>query len=190
MFKRLLLLLSLMSGAHHLLVAQASPTASRRGDALLGGGYSTAASDYGNRFTGYNFYGDFDFTNHIGVEGKFNYVKAPSPAILYEKTYEIGVRYFRTYGPLVPYAKVSVGRGVFNYPPCFGPPADQTVPCANLAYNIASAGFGTDVKVREWLYVRADLEFQHWFSFKGTPTSQPDSLAPQVFTVGAAYHFR
>ncbi len=160
------------------------------GDALLGGGYSTAASDYGPRFTGYNFYGDFDFSQHLGIEAKYNYVKAPSSSILYERTYEIGARYFRTYGLLVPYAKVMVGRGVFNYPPCFGPPADQKVACANLAYNEASGGFGTDVKVRQWLYLRADLEFQHWFSFKGTPTSTPDSLAPQVFSIGAAYHFR
>ncbi len=173
-----------------MLHGQASPTASRRGDALVGGGYSTAASDYGVRFTGYNIYGDFDFTQHIGVEGRFNYVKAPSPSILYEKTYEVGARYFRTYGPLVPYGRIMVGRAVFNYPPCFGPPADQNVACANLAYNEAAFGFGTDVKVREWLYVRADYEFQHWFSFKGTPTSTPDSLAPTVFTIGAAYHFR
>ncbi len=189
MFKRVLLFFSLALGAP-LLHAQATATASRAGDALVGAGYTTAASDYGDRFTGYTVYGDFDFSQHIGVEAKFNYVKAPTPSTLYERTYEIGARYFRTYGPLVPYAKVMVGRGVFNYPPCFGPPADQTVACANLAYNEASAGIGTDVKIREWLYVRADLEFQHWFSFKGTPTSQPDSLAPQLFSVGAAYHFR
>ena len=188
MFKRFRLLLSFV-GSGSLLHAQATATASRAGDALVGGGYTTAASDYGVRFTGFNIYGDFDFTQHIGVEAKFNYVKAPSPSVLYEKTYEIGGRYFRTYGPVVPYAKVMIGRGVFNYPPCL-PPASQTVACANLAYNEVSGGVGADVKVREWLYVRADLEFQHWFSFKGTPTSTPDSLAPQLFSVGAAYHFR
>ena len=188
MFKQSFLLLSLISGGS-LLHAKARATASRAGDALVGGGYTTAASDYGPRFTGYNIYGDFDFTQHLGVEAKFNYVKAPSPDVLYEKTYEIGGRYFRTYGPVVPYAKVLIGRGVFNYPPCL-PPADQNVACANLAYNELSGGIGTDVKVRPWLYVRADLEFQHWFSFKGTPTSQPDSLAPQLFSIGAAYHFR
>lgn len=189
MFKRSLLLLCLTSSAP-LLHAQASATASRAGDALLGAGYTSAASDYGPRFTGFNAYGDFDFTQHIGVEAKFNYVAAPSPNILYEKTYEIGARYFRTYGPLVPYARVMVGRGVFNYPPCTGPITSKSVACANLAYNEISGAVGTDVKVREWLYVRADLEFQHWLSFKGTPTSQPDSLAPTLFSIGAAYHFR
>jgi opacity protein-like surface antigen len=187
--KRLLLLLSLAGGTP-LLHAQASATASRAGDILVGGGYSTAASDYGVRFNGFNIYGDFDFLSHFGVEAKFNYVKAPSPSILSEKTYEIGARYFRTYRRLVPYGKIMVGRGVFNYPACFGPPADQNVACANLAYNEVSAGIGTDVKVRPWLYVRADYEFQHWFSFRGTPTSTPDSLAPKVFSIGAAYHFR
>ena len=189
MFKRLLLLLCL-TGSASLLHAQASATASRPGDALLGAGYTTAASDYGVRFTGFDAYGDFDFTQHIGVEAKFNYVAPPSPNTLYEKTYEIGARYFRTYGPLVPYARVMVGRGVFNYPPCSGVNTSQSTACANLAYNMASGAIGTDVKVREWLYVRADFEFQHWFSFRGTPTSTPDSLAPTLFSIGAAYHFR
>ena len=189
MFNRFVLLLSVVSSTS-MMHAQATATASRGGDALVGGGYASAASDYGPRFNGYTIYGDFDFTDHLGVEAKFNYVKASSPSILSEKTYEIGGRYFRTYGLFVPYAKIMYGRGVFNYPPCFGPPADQKVACANLAYNEASAGFGTDIKVRPWLYVRADYEYQHWFSFKGTPTSKPDSLSPQLFSVGAAYHFR
>ena len=189
MFKRFLLLLC-VAGSVSTLHGQATATASRAGDALVGGGYTTAASDYGLRFTGYNIYGDFDFYQHLGVEARFNYVKAPSPSLLYERTYEIGGRCFRTYGPQVPYAKILVGRGVFNYPPCQPPPAAQNTACANLAYNEVSAGFGTDVKVRQWLYVRADFEFQHWFSFKGTPTSTPDSLSPQLFSIGAAYHFR
>ena len=189
MFNRFLLLLC-VTGSTSLLHAQASATASRAGDLLLGAGYTTAASDYGPRFTGFNAFGDFDFASNYGIEAKFNYVSAPSPNTLYEKTYEIGGRYFRTYGRFVPYGRVMVGRGVFNYPPCNGVTTSKSTACANLAYNMASGALGTDVKVKEWLYVRADYEFQHWFSFKGTPTSQPDSLAPSLFSIGAAYHFR
>ena len=189
MFKRMSLLLCLTSSTS-LLHAQASATASRAGDLLVGGGYTTAASDYGPRFTGFNVFGDFDFAEHFGAEAKFNYVSAPSPNTLYEKTYEIGGRYFRTYGPFVPYARVMYGRGVFNYPPCSGPVTSSSKACANLAYNMVSGAVGTDVKVLPYLYVRADYEFQHWFSFRGTPTSQPDSLAPSLFSIGAAYHFR
>jgi hypothetical protein len=34
------------------------------------------------------------------------------------------------------------------------------------------------------LYVRADWEYQKWFSFQGS------SLTPNMVTLGAAYHFR
>ena len=172
-----------------MLRAQATPTASRVGDAKVGASFATASSDYGVRFNGFNIYGDFDFLQHWGVEAKFNYVKAPSPSVLYEKTYEIGGRYFRTYGPVVPYVRAMVGRGVFNYPPC-PPPASQTQSCANLAYNMYSLGGGADVKLRRWLYVRADYEFQNWLSFRGTPAGPGDGLTPQLFSIGAAYHFR
>ena len=172
-----------------MLYAQASPTASRSGDAQIGGGYTTSTSDYGKRFTGYNIYGDFDFTPHIGVEAEYHKVSAASPSILYEKTYEIGARYFRTYGPIRPYVKIMVGRGVFNYPP--NPlPASQTVAGANLAYNMYAPGAGVDIRIRQWLFLRADYEYQQWPSFKGTPTGPANGLTPQPFSVGAAYHFR
>lgn len=188
MFKRLLLSLCLFSAAT-MLHAQATPTASRQGDAQVGGSFSSAASDYGKRFNGFNIYGDFDFTQHWGVEARFNYVKAPSPSLLYEKTYEIGARYFRTYGRFVPYGKVMVGRGVFNYPPC-PPPAAQNVSCANLAYNMFSLGGGTDVRVLPWLNIRADYEYQDWPSFRGTPNGSSGGLTPGMISIGAAYHFR
>ena len=160
---------------------------------MVGGGYTSAVSDYGRRFTGFNIYGDFDFTQHLGVEARFNYAKAPSPSPLYEKTYEIGARYFRTYGPVVPYGRVMVGRGVFNYPPC--PFGNSNAACANLAYNMFSVGLGADVKVRSWLYVRGDFEYQKWPGFKGQVNDAgqvvgpSNGLTPELFSIGAAYHF-
>ena len=185
---RLFIFLGLLAGAAPLL-AQATPTASRAGDLILGAGYTSAESDYGTRFTGFAIYGDFDFAHHIGVEANFHKVTDPGGSTLYEKTYEIGPRYSRTYGPLVPYIKAMYGRGVFNYPP-YPPPAPQNQAAANFAYNIYVGGLGTDIKVRPYLYLRADFEYQVWSGFRGTPDSAPKSLTPELFTFGAAYHFR
>jgi Outer membrane protein beta-barrel domain len=172
---RIVILIGLLSTVS-MLHAQSEPTATRLGDLKIGGGFSTANSDYGGRYNGGAAYVDFDFLPHIGVAGEFHFVKDPSD--LYEKTYEVGGRYFRTYRKFVPYAKVMYGRGVFNFPPL----GDGFR--ANIAYNLVAAGLGTDYKVKPWLYVRADWEYQTWFGF------QSSSLSPSVLTIGAAYRFR
>ena len=164
-------------GTASMLNAQASPTASRAGDLKIGGGFSSAESDYGARFNGGAAYVNFDFLPHIGVEGECHFVSGASPDDLYEKTYEAGGRYFRTYGKFVPYAKVMYGRGVFNFPPL----GDGLR--ANLAYNLIAGGVGVDYKALPFLYVRADWEYQRWFHYEGS------SLSPSMFTVGGAYHF-
>ncbi len=163
-------------GAASMLHAQAAPAGSRAGDLKIGGGFSSAHSDYGDRFNGGAAYFDFDFLPHLGVAGEFHFVKDSSD--LYEKTYEVGGRYFRTYGKFVPYAKVMYGRGVFNFPPL----SDGFR--ANLGYNLMAGGVGVDYKVKSYLYVRADWEYQTWFGF------QNSSLSPNIVTVGAAYRFR
>ncbi len=182
MLTRILILLSLFAGVPRLF-AQASATASRAGDLLVGAGYTTGESDYGFRFTGFNIYGDFDFTRHIGVEANFHKISRGSGSPVYEKSYEIGPRYYRTYGPFVPYLKIMIGRGVFNYPPN-APPAPQDVARANIGYGLYAGGFGTDIKVRKWLYLRGDFEYQKWYNFP------PNGLSPELFSFGAAYHFR
>ena len=181
--RSLLLLSLLLAATAPRLLAQAGPTASRAGDLQIGGGYSSAESDYGGRYTGFAIYADFDISRHLGLEADFHKVDKGSGSTLYEKTYEIGPRYFRTYGPLVPYVKLMYGRGVFNFPP-YPPPAPQDQARANLAYNIFTGGIGADLKVRRWLYVRGDFEYQKWPSFP------QNGLSPEVLTIGAAYHFR
>ena len=182
MLTRILILLSLFAGVPRLL-AQASATASRAGDLLVGAGYTSAESDYGFRFTGFAVYGDFDFSRHFGVEGNFHKVNQGNGSPIYERTLEVGPRYYRTYGPFVPYLKLMVGRGTFNYPPN-PPPAPQDQARDNIGYGLFAGGFGTDIKVREWLYLRGDFEYQKWYNFP------PNSLSPELFTFGAAYHFR
>lgn len=176
---RLFVAALLLAVAPAVLLAQAVPTATRRGDLQVGAGYSDAASDYGNHFTGFNIYGDFDFLTHFGAEANFHFVKEggnnPDFSDLYEKTYEIGARYFRTYGRISPYAKIMIGRGVFNYP---------RYDHANLAYNLYAPGIGVDVHVKPYLNIRGDFEYQQWPSFP------PSGLSPAVLSIGAAYHFR
>jgi hypothetical protein len=163
-------------GASPMLHAQAEATASRLGDLRIGGGLSTANSDYGDRYNGGAAYVDFDFLPHIGVEGVFHFVKDSSN--LSEKTYEAGGRYYRVYRKFVPYGKVMYGRGVFNFPAL----PDGFRP--NLAYNLVAGGIGVDYRVKRYLYVRGDWEYQEWFGF------QNSSLSPSILTIGGAYHFK
>jgi opacity protein-like surface antigen len=172
---RIIAFISLL-GTASIMHAQALPAASRAGDLKVGGGFSTANSDYADRYNGGAAYVNFDFLPHIGLEGEFHFVK--DSVDLYEKTYEVGGRYFRTYGKFVPYAKAMYGRGVFNFPPL----ADGFRP--NLAYNLAAIGGGVDYKVTPHIYARADWEYQIWFGF------QDSSLSPSILTLGAAYRFR
>jgi Outer membrane protein beta-barrel domain len=174
-FTRVIILISLL-GAGPILQAQSEPTATRLGDLKVGGTYASANSDYGGRYSGAGAYFDFDFRPHLGVTGEFHFVKDPND--LYEKTYEVGGRYFFVHRKFVPYAKLMYGRGVFNFPPL----GDGFR--ANLGYNMAAIGVGTDYRVKPWLYARADWEYQSWFGFENS------SLSPSILTVGAAYRFR
>jgi hypothetical protein len=163
-------------GASPILRAQSEPTASRVGDLKVGGGFSIAASDYGGTYNGGSAFVDFDFLPRIGVEGGFHFVKDSSN--LYEKTYEVGGRYYIPHRKFIPYGKLMFGRGVFNFPPL----PDGFRP--NLGYNLMAAGIGTDYRVNRSVYVRADWEYQKWFGFENS------SLSPSILTIGGAYHFR
>lgn len=174
-------------GGTSMLHAQATATATRSLDVKVGGGFTTLNSDYlPSRFNGGAVYADLDFTRHFGAEAEFHFAKDSSGSGQYEKTYEIGGRYFRTYGRFVPYAKVLWGRGVYNFTqPYVGSNGSLNfLPVANLAYNLVAAGAGADYKLQRHFYVRGDWEYQRWFSFQGS------SLSPNLITVGLAYHFR
>ena len=176
MLKKLLIVISLF-GVPAILHAQASPTADRAGDLQIGGGFSNANTDYvPNRVNGPTIYVDFDFYKHFGVEGSFRFLKDGQTNI-YEKTYQIGGRYSRVYrDKFAPYGKFLYGRGVFNF-------ASYGQTTANLAYNMFTGGGGLDYRLRPYLNLRADFEYQHWMGFP------PNGLSPSVITIGAAYRF-
>jgi hypothetical protein len=165
--------LSFLLGGSSVLFSQALPTATRAGDAQVGIGYSLGRPDYiPQTFQGFAAYGDFDFRPHFGVEAEFHQVNHTSGYQSFERTYEIGGRYLRTYGPLVPYVKAMIGHGDFGYP--YGE--------TELGYTMYAGGAGADFKLGPYLRIRADYEFQRWTSFPN------GGLTPQIVTIGIAYH--
>ena len=190
--KRLLLLsfaLMLFSGAVSTSQAQKLPTATKLLDIQAGGDFVYGKSDYGSNLRGYGFYGTVDFRQHFGLmldfhqanEGGTLYGTVSNP--IYERTYEVGGRYVRHYGRFDPYAKVMIGRGVFNGPPSpFNPTEGASF---NLAYNMLAIGGGVDYKLKRYLNIRGDYEYQVWKSGPGIV----NGLTPQLASVGVAYHF-
>lgn len=163
---------------------QALPTAARAGDLQIGAGYTAAYPDYATvRWYGPSIYATFDFREHWGIEADFHQVNAPSPDIMYERTYEIGPRYVWHINRFHPYGKFLIGRGVFNFQ-TYDPSKKAVVQAANLAYNLYTFGGGVDVNVHKHVNVRADYEYQSWMSFPPN-----GGLTPQLITIGAAYHF-
>ncbi len=168
-----------------LLHSQALPTSHQAGDLQVGAGFSYVNPDYGaDKLKGYTIYADFDFLTHYGVEGEFRQADSGTVTHIYERNYLIGPRYLRRYGRFTPYGKLLFGRGVFNFPYIVVPPNPKPQPTANLAYNMMVIGGGADFRIKPYLSVRGDYEYQHWFSFESS------ALTPQVVTIGVAYHFR
>ena len=165
-------------------LAQSTPAASRLGDLQVGATFTNANADYGPRINGYGFYSDFDFLRHIGAEIDFHQLNdrtSPPSEQIYERSYEVGGRYFWRFGRFKPYGKGLYGRGVFNFPIVEEPGIPPYRP--NDAYNTLNLGAGVDIEVLKHLNVRAEYEYQRWFKF------QQNSLTPQLITFGAAYHF-
>ena len=156
--------------------AQSNTTASRTGDLQIGAGFVFAKSNY--NFTPINLFGGslyttFDIRNHWGGEFNFRHTRASSDSTVYERTYEIGPRIFIARGPLIPYAKLLCGRGVYNF--------HNNI--ANIAFNMYTFGGGGDFRLRRSINLRADYEYQTWMGF---PIA---NLHPSVITIGVAYHF-
>ncbi len=157
--------------------AQSVPTASRPGDIQFGGGFALGNSGYNfNKLslTGGAAYATFDKRDYWGFEAAFHQVKPSSDPTIYERSYEVGPRVFFHRGRLAPYGKVLIGRGVYNFPNSI----------ANIAYNLYTVGGGADFSLTPTINLRADYELQNWLNF---PLA---TLRPNLFTIGAAYHFR
>lgn len=154
--------------------SQAIPTASRVNDAQVGVGYALGRPDYVHRtFPGISAYADVDFRTHLGGEAEFHSIFDSNGSQMAERTYELGARYHRTYGSLVPYAKGMFGIGQFKYP------AGLTT----LSYWMFAGAGGLDLKLTRRWNVRGEYEYQDWTGFPN------GGFHPQIVTIAVAYHF-
>jgi len=156
--------------------AQSLPTASRAGDLQIGGAFAFGHSDYNFdklSLTGGAIYATFDKRTHWGIEANFRQTRPSSDSTVYERTYQIGPHLYLTRDRLAPYAKILIGRGVYNF----------SNSIANVAYNIYSVGGGADYALTRSFNLRADYEYQTWLNF---PIAD---LHPGLVTIGLAYHF-
>lgn len=159
-------------------------TAYRKADLQAGGQFSVVWPDYGQRLIGYGGYVAYDFLPHWGVEFNIRQAKSTNNSDLTERTYEFGGRYVIMHrSGFHPYARVSYGRGVFNFP------KGDTFYGYNQAYNLMAFGGGVDYNLTRSINLRGDFDYQHWFSFPGIGSSANRSLSPQAVSVGVAYHF-
>lgn len=180
MFRKTFLSFLLIAASVAISKAQKLPTATRSTDIQVGGTFVYGHSDYGSSIKGYGAYATIDFKPHLGIE--LDYHKANGTDLIYERSYEAGGRYVIRKNRFNPYVKIMYGRGVFNFPPFIpgGPSA------ANLAYNMGVLGGGVDYKLKPYLNLRGDFEYQNWFSNLGLR----NGLTPYLGSFGVAYHFR
>lgn len=189
LLNRIVIASCFLSCALPALLGQATSTASRKVDLQVGVGFVYNNADYPYKpetLKGVGFYSTLDFSHHFGAEFAIHQANTGTGDGVYQRTYEIGPRYVRTYGRFAPYVKAMYGRGVFNFPlfPGITPPPGTAPPQhANLAYNMFAGGAGVDVRILPFLNVRADYEYQDWMGFPVT------ALTPQLVTIGVAYHF-
>ena len=186
--------------------AQAKYTATRILDLQIGGLFVADYPDYTkHKFYGYGVYGDFDFSNHLGIEGEFRqasdktvgeyigYGQANTSVLQHQMTYEGGLRYFRHYGRYAPYGKVMFGVASEEYPP-FPPPAPQNVSAGTYGYHFIGLGAGTDIEITQHINARVDFEAQQWFAGTNSPSPNnigglPRGLTPYLYSGGLAWRF-
>lgn len=158
--------------------AQAKPTATTTAVVQVGGGYSYARPDYGQRsIQGISAFADYDIGLHYGVEADFHYLALYTPQDLAENTFLIGPRVILPRGRYKFYAKAMFGVGdlvIQNQQNNIGREAGS-----NFAYAV---GGGVEMHATRHIVIRAiDFEYQHWNYLTG--------LTPLVLTTGVAYRF-
>jgi hypothetical protein len=126
---------------------------------------------------GLTFYGDFDFTHNLGIEGDIHYAII-TPSDISEDSYLFGPRYNWRHKKLNTYAKVLFGVGRF------GTQAGSFTVIATTSYFEYALGGGVEYMVTRNINIRPfDVEFQKW------PTFAPNGLSPITYTFGAAWVF-
>jgi hypothetical protein len=168
----------LVLGLATLSYGQAIPTASRVGSIQLGVGGFLANPDYAQtKIKGLTFYGDFDFTQHLSVEGEIHY-SIITPSDVSEDTYVAGPRYVVRHKKFQGYAKALFGIGRF------GLQVGSNANPSTGTYIEYVLGGGVEYQATRKINVRLfDFEMQKW------PGFAPNGLTPFAGTIGVAYVF-
>jgi hypothetical protein len=149
--------LLLLLGTGRVAMAQALPAGVGPGAyVIVGGTFSEFQADYGSQaISGAGAYLDSNFLWRYGLETEARRMAYPKFGER-QSTLLVGPRWsFRTKG-LVPYAKLLVGGGRFDFPYGFG--------YGN--YFVVAPGAGVDLRVGEKLRLRlVDFEYQEWPGF-------------------------
>jgi hypothetical protein len=159
--------------------AQAIPTASRAGQIQVGIGGFYSDPDFGQgKNKGLTFYADYNFAQHLGVEGEIHYAVI-TPSDVSEDSYVAGPRYMIRHKRFEVYAKALFGVGRFGFQEgSFANPSTGS-------YFEYVLGGGLEIHATRHINVRAfDFEAQKW------PGFQNHGLSPLVGTIGVAYVFR
>jgi hypothetical protein len=193
----------LSSDAH----AQAKYTATRILDLQVGGLFVSDFPDYTrHKFYGYGFWGDLDFTNHLGFEfefrqandttlGQYQGVGQPNSTVIqHQRTFDGGLRYFRHYGKrLQPYAKVVFGSASEEFPALpSASPAERL--CGNLLLSLPRSRHRPGCCGHGAYQRRFDFEAQQWFAAINSPSPNnigdlPRGLTPFIYSGGVSWRF-
>jgi opacity protein-like surface antigen len=180
MLKRLITFVSLTCALSlpQLAHAQANPTATALSNLQIGGGFSYARTDYGQRGDkGMTFFGDYDLGVHYGIEAEYHYMSIDTPDLVSENSFAIGPRFILRKHHFKFYGKGMIGLGHITVPLT---PTNRLV--ANETDFLFAGGGGVEYLIGSHLTLRpVDVEYQRW-SFR-------NGLTPVVFTIGAAYRF-
>ncbi|HWB32233.1 MAG TPA: outer membrane beta-barrel protein [Acidobacteriaceae bacterium] len=160
--------------------SQAMPTATGRGQLQVGAGYTMGKPDYGDEYIGgLAFFGDFDLTQHLGIEADVHLANLHTPYDQAEDTYEVGPRFFWRKNRFTPYGKFMIGRGEFVIQE-----KEDNIGRSSSGSFMYSFGGGLDINFSHHITVRAfDFEYQKW------PNFEAHGLTPAMATVGVAYRF-
>lgn len=143
-------------------LGQASPTATGPGMYLaVGGMVSLFEGDYGQRkITGNALYVDANLYRCYGLETEIRRLRYSDSSGMNQTTFLAGPRVsFRSHG-IVPYAKMLVGAGVFNFPYHDG----------HGSYLVLAPGAGLDWNMGRKIRLRLiDVEYQDWTRFTFGP---------------------
>ena len=196
--KRIVLTLALLTACSSFALGQASPDATRAGDLQVGGSFTFGYPDYSpQKSFGGGAYAAFDFKPTWGAEFAFHETIISDHPGAKEMTYEVGPRYHRTYGRFNPYLKGIGGRGRFDFPANFQEGDGKAI---TESFWVLTGGAGLDYQLTYRFNLRAEMEYQHWFSGSnsgpqtvgGTVVNEPylpHGLTPILYQIGFAYHF-